>query len=96
MEFYGANGTLFAGLEPPSYELYVRNAIGDYQPGWHEWQALKKPGIDPAYTGEMARMLARVRSWDIDNEQWLDDANAVTTILDRIFSSAQADPVMPA
>jgi predicted dehydrogenase len=91
MEFYGANGTLFAGLAPPSYRLYVRNAFAAYHPGWHDWQALPQPGIDPTYRGEMAGMLDRVRSWDIDNARWLADAATVTTVLDQIFATARAD-----
>jgi hypothetical protein len=38
----------------------------------------------------MRDMLARVRSWDTDNAQWLPDADAVFIILDEIFSSAKA------
>jgi predicted dehydrogenase len=90
MEFYGANGSLFVGLAPPSYRLYVRNPTPRFEPGWRTWTALKPPGIDPTYTGEMAEMLARVRSNDIANDQWLRDLDAVTTILDDIFTSARA------
>jgi predicted dehydrogenase len=89
LEFYGANGSLFAGLAPPSYRLYVRNPYDGYEPGWHTWQALKQPGVDPTYAGEMAAMLERVRAWDTDNTQWLSDAETVIHVLDRIFSSSR-------
>jgi len=89
MEFYGANGTVFAGLAPPSDRRYVHNPYGPYQPGWHDWQAIPLPGIDPTYRDEMAQMLARVRSWGIDNDQGIADAAAVTTILDQIFARSR-------
>ncbi len=88
MEFYGANGSLFAGLEPPSYRLYVRNATARFGPGWHSWQAIKSRGVDATYIGEMVEMLDRVRRWDVDNDRWLEDAESVTTVLHDIFASA--------
>lgn len=92
MEFYGTDGTLYVGLEPPSYRLYVRNPRVGYEPGWHDWQALKPSSpIDPTYTGEMAEMLRRVRAWDTDNDRWLADSETVFVILDEIFRMARKD-----
>jgi predicted dehydrogenase len=91
MEFYGANGTLYVGLEPPSYRLYVRNATERFGAGWHTWQALKLPGVDATYRGEMARMLDRIRRWDTDNAQWIFDARTVISVLHQIFETAAGD-----
>jgi predicted dehydrogenase len=88
MEFYGANGTLYVGLQPPSYRLYVRDPTARFEAGWHEWTALEEPGAHPTYRDEMRAMLARVRAWDLDNRQWLFDAETVVVILDQIFRSA--------
>jgi predicted dehydrogenase len=90
MEFYGANGSLFVGLEPPSYRLYVRNATERFATGWHNWTAIKSPGVDATYTGEMEVMLDRVRRWDTDNARWLQDAKDVFWVLDEIFNSDRA------
>lgn len=87
MEFYGANGSLFVGLEPPSYRLYVRNATERFTTGWHTWTAIKSPGVDATYAGEMRQMLDRIRRWDTDNYQWMFDAETVISILTDIFAS---------
>jgi predicted dehydrogenase len=89
VEFYGANGTLYVGLQPPRYRLYVRNPTERFAPGWHDWTAIKEPGPDATYRDEMRDMLARVRAWDTDNAQWLADAEAVFVILDDVFRTAK-------
>jgi predicted dehydrogenase len=33
-EFYGTKGTLFFGVKPPWYRLYLRDAAGQYPEGW--------------------------------------------------------------
>jgi predicted dehydrogenase len=92
MEFYGTDGTLYVGLEPPPYRLYVRNPRAGYEAGWHDWQAHKSgSGVDATYTGEMAEMLNRVRAWDTDNARWLAETEAVFVILDEVFRQAKAD-----
>jgi predicted dehydrogenase len=95
MEFYGANGSLYVGLGPASYRLYVRNATERFSSGWHSWQAIKAPGVDATYTGEMNHMLDRVRRWDIDNTQWIADAHDVISILTRIFETSAAAVSQP-
>ena len=91
MEFYGANGTLYVGLEPPRYRLFVRNATERFAPGWHDWTAIKQPGPDATYRDEMRGMLARVRAWDTGNAQRLADAEAVFVILDDIFRATKGN-----
>jgi predicted dehydrogenase len=86
-EFYGTDGSLYVGLKPPSYRLFVRNQKTTFTPGWHTWEATTP---DPTYEDELAVMLNRVRTWDLaGNEQWLTDAESVIAVLDAIFQSAR-------
>jgi predicted dehydrogenase len=95
VELYGTNGTLQAGLTPAWYRLYVRNPHGDYQPGWHSWEALESLGVgnslvvDNNYSSEMRHMLDRVRRWDTDNAVWMAEAEGVIATLSAIFESAE-------
>lgn len=96
VELYGTNGTLHAGLTPAWYRLYVRNPLGNYEPGWQSWEALESLGVgnslvvDNNYSAEIAHMLDRVRRWDTDNAVWIAEAEGVIAVLDAIFKSAQS------
>ncbi len=93
IELHGTNGTLYAGLQPPWYRLYVRLAHADYEPGWHSWKGshmADAPGSLPVsinYVREMEHMLARVRAWDLHNEAWINSAEAVIAVLDALYRS---------
>lgn len=93
MEFYGTDGTLHVGIQPPWYRLYVRNPKPGYTPGWHTWDGFGVTGVgtslvvDENYTGEIQNMLKRVREWDTDNAPWFAEAEGVITVLDAFFKS---------
>jgi predicted dehydrogenase len=93
IELYGTDGTLYVGLVPPWYRLYLRNPKQGYASGWHSWKSLggstvgNSLVVDENYTGEMHHMLERVRQWDTKNEPWLAEAEGVITLLDAIFRS---------
>lgn len=93
MEFYGTDGTLHVGIQPPWYRLYVRNPNHGYSEGWHNWEGFGVGGVgtslvvDENYTGEIQHMLRRVREWDTDNAPWFAEAEGVITILDAFFQS---------
>jgi len=93
IELYGTDGTLFIGIQPPRYRLYVRNANHGYEVGWHTWESLDASSVgnsllaDDNYTAEIRHMLRRVRAWDTDNTRWLADAEGVVAVLDAIFRS---------
>ncbi len=95
IEIYGADGTLYVGLVPPWYKLYVRNAKLGYSVGWHSWSGLGASSVgnslmvDDNYTAEVQHMLRRVRTWDTDNAAWLAEAEGVIAILDAIYRSSQ-------
>lgn len=94
VELYGTNGTLHAGLNPPWYRLFVRNATERYQAGWHSWEGPGAYGVgnslvvDDSYSREIAHVLDRVRRWDTDNRVWLHEAEGVVAVLDAIFEAA--------
>lgn len=93
IQFYGTNGTLQVGLQPPRYHLYVRNATAGYQAGWHRWEGFSQTGLGNSasgntnYVNEMTHLLARVRTWDTANAAELGEAEAVVAVLDAIFRS---------
>jgi predicted dehydrogenase len=93
MEFYGTDGTLHVGIQPPWYKLYVRNPNHGYEAGWHNWDGFGVDGVgtslvvDENYTGEIQHMLRRVREWDTDNGPWLLEAEGVITVLDALYRS---------
>lgn len=93
IEFYGADGTLHVGIQPPWYKLYVRNANHGYAEGWHMWDGFGVSGVgtsllvDENYTGEIKHFLERVRRWDTANDIWLAEAEGVITVLDAFYRS---------
>lgn len=93
IEFYGTDGTLHIGIQPPWYKLYVRNANHGYEAGWHNWDGFGVGGVgtsllvDDNYTSEMVGMLDRVRRWDTDNVVWLGEAETVIAVLDAFYRS---------
>lgn len=92
IELHGTEGALYAGPQPPRYRLYLRAPRAGYQAGWHTWQGSDQsgdapPGVNVNYANEMAHMLDRVRTWDIDNMARLAEAEAVITVLDGIYRS---------
>ena len=95
MEFYGTDGTLEVGIQPPWYKLYVRNPKAGYESGWRTWQGGGVSGVgttlvvDENYEGEMANMLMRVRSWDTHNDPWFDEALGVISVLDAFFKDVE-------
>lgn len=101
IELYGADGTLFVGIQPARYTLYVRNANHGYSEGWHRWESFAASTVgnsllvDENYSGEMRHMLDRVRRWDTDgNPRAWHDAEAVVTVLDAFYrSNAEQPPV---
>lgn len=98
IELYGTDGTLYVGIQPSRYRLYIRNqrSGSPYAPGWHSWEdtAASTVGnslvVDENYTGEIRHMLKRVRTWDTDNAVWLQEAEGVITVLDAFYRSAQS------
>lgn len=101
VELYGTDGTLFMGLQPSRYRLYIRNPKPGYAPGWHTWENLEGSHVgnslvvDERYQGEIQHMLNRIRAWDTDNAPWLAEAEGVVAIMDAIFRSAQQDNAVP-
>lgn len=101
IEFYGTDGTLRVGIQPPWYKLYVRNPNHGYEAGWHSWDGFGVTGVgtslvvDENYTGEIQHMLRRVREWDTDNEPWLAEAEGVITVLDAYFKSDRGGNNVP-
>ena len=95
IEFHGTEGTLQVGLQPPWYRLYLRRPQAGYAAGWHGWEGVGVSGganslvVDANYRAEMQELLTRVRNWDTSPRPWLDEANAVITVLDAIFRSAR-------
>jgi predicted dehydrogenase len=93
IEFYGTDGTLLIGIEPPWTKLYIRNPNHGYEAGWHTWNGFGVSGVgtsllvDDNYTTEMLQMLERVRRWDTDNTAWLREAETVITVLDAFYRS---------
>jgi predicted dehydrogenase len=93
IELYGTDGTLFVGIQPPRYKLYVRNANHGYGVGWHNWESFDASTVgnsltvDENYTGEIMHMLGRVRAWDTDNSLTLTEAENVVTVLDAMHRS---------
>lgn len=93
IELYGTDGTLYAGIQPARYRLYVRNANHGYEEGWHNWDSFEGTGVgnsllvDNNYTSEVQHILKRVRSWDTDNTTALAEAEGVVTILDAMHRS---------
>ena len=93
IEFYGTDGTLQVGIQPPWYKLYVRNPNHGYEAGWYNWDGFGVGGVgtsllvDDNYTREMLNMLKRVREWDTDNAVWLEEAETVITVLDGFYRS---------
>jgi hypothetical protein len=51
--------------------------------------------VDATYRAEMKELLARVRNWDTSPLPWLDEAQAVVTVLDAIFRSAREGVAVP-
>jgi predicted dehydrogenase len=99
IEIYGADGSLYAGLQPPAYQLYMRNPGVDFQAGWHSWEGSATggtvPNVNINYTREMEHMLTRIRVWDTDNTARLKEAEAVISVLDAIFRSHRAHAAVP-
>lgn len=101
IELYGTDGTLFVGIQPARYRLYVRNPNHGYEAGWHSWESLDASTVgnsltvDENYTGEIMHMLQRVRAWDTDNALYLTEAEGVITVLDAIFRSDRDGRVIP-
>ena len=95
IELYGTDGTLFVGIQPSRYRLYVRNPNHGYEAGWHTWSSLDASSvgnsltIDENYTGEINHMLDRVRAWDTDNARALREAEDVVTVLDALLRSGR-------
>ncbi len=93
IEFYGTDGTLQIGIQPPWYKLYVRNPNHGYEAGWHNWDGFGVGGVgtsllvDDNYTSEMVDMIDRVRRWDTDNSTSLTEAETVITVLDAFYRS---------
>jgi predicted dehydrogenase len=93
IELYGTDATLYVGIQPSRYKLYVRNPKPGFEVGWHGWRSLDSSTVgnslvvDENYTGEAQHMLKRVRAWDTDNRQSLKEAEAVITILDAMYRS---------
>jgi predicted dehydrogenase len=93
IELYGTDGTLYAGIQPARYRLYVRNPNHGYEAGRHNWDSFEGTGVgnsllvDNNYTSEMQHMLQRVRGWDTDNTMALVEAEGVVTVLDAMFRS---------
>jgi len=91
IEFYGTDGTLQIGIQPPWTKLYVRNPNHGYEAGWHNWDGFGVGGVgtsllvDDNYTSEMLDMLDRVRRWDTDNSASLNEAETVIAALDGFY-----------
>jgi predicted dehydrogenase len=101
IEFYGTDGTLHVGIQPPWYKLYIRNANHGYAEGWHNWDGFGVSGVgtsllvDENYTSEIKHMLKRVREWDTDNAPWLAEAEGVITVLDAFYRSDREGKSIP-
>lgn len=94
IEFYGTDGSLFVGIQPSRYSLYVRNPNHGYSDGWHRWESFASSTVgnslvvDENYSGEIQHMLRRVRDWDVaGNARYLPEAQAVITVLDAFYRS---------
>lgn len=95
IELYGTDASLYVGIQPSRYKLYVRNPKPGFEVGWHSWKSLAGSTvgnslvIDENYIGETQHMLKRIRSWDTNNQASLLEAEAVITILDAMYRSHQ-------
>jgi predicted dehydrogenase len=93
IELYGTDATLYVGIQPSRYKLYVRNPKPGFDVGWHSWESLDGSNVgnslvvDENYIGEAQHMLKRVRAWDTDNTSSLREAESVITILDAMYRS---------
>jgi predicted dehydrogenase len=93
IELYGTDATLYVGIQPSRYKLYIRNPKPGFEIGWHSWESLDSSTVgnslvvDENYTGEAQHMLRRVRAWDTDNTSSLREAEAVITVLDAMYRS---------
>ncbi len=100
IELYGTDGSLYVGLQPARYRLYVRNANHGYVVGWHSWESFDSSTVgnslvvDENYTGEIMHMLRRVREWDTDNAASLQEAEGVVAILDAMHRSSSSGQVV--
>lgn len=101
LEFYGANGTLHAGVMPPWYRLFVRDSAPGHAPGWHTWKGSGTQGLaislapDAAYEAELRHTLRRVRTHDTaGNTQRLREAETIVAMVDAIYRSATEQPPM--
>jgi predicted dehydrogenase len=93
IELDGTDGTLSIGLQPPWYRLFLRRPMAGFEAGWHSWKGTGVTGYrnslvpDANYWSEAEHMLARVRTWDTDNDRWIAEADAVLSIMDAIYES---------
>ena len=97
IEIFGTDGTLKISLVPAAYQLWIRRAHAQFDPGWHTWEgagSASGPGaslvVDENYANEMADLFNRLRLDLPPDLTALREGLEVVRIADAIYREAGA------
>jgi len=88
-EFYGTKGTLFIGMNPPSYELYLKQDSGSFKRGWTIHKSLGYTTRTTGYRESFDRALKLIRRGETSNRESLNRAKDVISIMEVIYQSSR-------
>jgi predicted dehydrogenase len=91
MAFFGTEGTLYAGIHPPWFRLYMKEARGGFLRGWNEFSEPTFPG-ERNYLLEQEDVIDRLRRGEAAPRVSADHAVAVVESIDAIYRSAGGAP----
>lgn len=91
MAFFGTEGTLYLGIHPPWFRLYLKEATGPYLRGWNEFSDPTFPG-ERNYLFEQEDVIARLRRGEKTPRVGVDHAVTVVEVIDEIYRSAGGAP----
>lgn len=91
MAFFGTEGTLYLGIHPPWFRLYLKEAKGPYLRGWNEYGEPTFPG-ERNYLYEQEDVLERIRRGEKSPRVTVDHAVTVVEVIDEIYRSAGGAP----
>jgi len=92
MAFFGTEGTLYLGIHPPWYRLYLKEARGEgYLRGWNEFSEPTFPG-ERNYLYEQEDVVARIARGEKTPRVTVDHALAVVETIDEIYRAAGGAP----
>jgi predicted dehydrogenase len=91
MAFFGAEGTLYLGIHPPWFRLYLKEPKGPYLRGWNEYSEPSFPG-ERNYLFEQEDVLDRIRRGERTPLVTADHALTVVEVIDEIYRSAEGAP----